>query len=162
MSHVVINAQTQAFECRVCGATRSLDLPARVRNVVHAGRRFASEHRPCLPKPQRAALRWMCWALEHYGALATTRRVRRRDVERLVRRGLAQSAGTVVLADRDRWVDGWRPTEAGLRVARAIGEITEEKHEHLRQRLQTLVKDADVARARERLDQDERRNGGAQ
>ncbi len=47
---VVLNALTQSFECRVCGATRSLDLPAPVRAVVLAGQSFASEHRSCRPK----------------------------------------------------------------------------------------------------------------
>lgn len=90
---------------------------------------------------ERAALSDLCHGLRHFGSLVTGRNVRKRTVLALERKGLAESAGCVVLCDADgftvepeRYREGWRPTLAGLELAIELGEVTHDV-EKLRSKL---------------------------
>jgi hypothetical protein len=85
-----------------------------------------------LGKAQMRALETVAWGTEHYGALVTGQSTRRAVVLALLRKGLVADAGMVAVCDGDgyllqpeRWLQGWKITEAGKAVlAMAESEVT--------------------------------------
>ncbi len=79
---------------------------------------------------QRYALGRLCWGLEHFSGFFTGQRVRKSTVMTLVRSGLAEDAGLLVVCDGDGFAKepererfAFRPTEMGIHVALLLGEI---------------------------------------
>jgi hypothetical protein len=70
---------------------------------------------------ERNALECIADCTEEYGSLTTNRLVTKRDVERLIAKGLAESIGEVYDRTEDRHAEGYRLTEAGAALLAELG-----------------------------------------
>lgn len=84
-----------------------------------------------LTRKQRDAVEAIGWGMRHFGSVVTNRHVRRRTVQALIRKGLAESVGRVQLCDDDgfmcepeRYREGFRLTHAGRDVHKRLLQLT--------------------------------------